>query len=251
MSSRSAPVAGRGQRLDASPLYRQVEAILTQRIAEGVWAPGSLLPAEPEIAADLGVSQGTVRKALDGLERRFLIERHQGRGTFVASQTIDRALEHFFPLVDADGRRSDMTCEVLEAGTRLPTGTEAARLGLREGEAVHWLLRIRRARGRVRLVERIVLPVPCFPAFDRLTPQEIPDQLYVLYQRRFGITVARADDRIGAVAADAATGAILGLPAGAPLLEVERLAFDIQGRPVEARLWLLDSRDDRYHAALS
>src|SRR4029077_18874517 len=47
------------------PLYRQVRDVLVRRIADGVWAAGGTLPSEPDIAADLGVSHGTGRKALD------------------------------------------------------------------------------------------------------------------------------------------------------------------------------------------
>ena len=70
--------------LDRRPLYARTAELLTARIADGTWMPGALIPAEPEIAQELGVSPGTVRKALDALERRRLIERRQGRGTFVA-----------------------------------------------------------------------------------------------------------------------------------------------------------------------
>ena len=54
-------------RPDARPLYAQVESILNARIAAGEWQPGHALPSEPELAQELGVSHGTVRKALDAL----------------------------------------------------------------------------------------------------------------------------------------------------------------------------------------
>src|SRR5205085_5533250 len=67
------------------PLYRQVKELLIKRLGDGSWAPGQLLPSEPEIAAGLGVSPGTVRKALDEMSSESLLVRRQGRGTFVAS----------------------------------------------------------------------------------------------------------------------------------------------------------------------
>src|SRR5919205_918574 len=66
------------------PLYRQVRELLVRRLAEGVWQPGQLLPSEGQLAAELGVSQGTVRKALDSLTAERLLVRRQGRGTFDA-----------------------------------------------------------------------------------------------------------------------------------------------------------------------
>ncbi|MFO0452679.1 MAG: GntR family transcriptional regulator [Pseudomonadota bacterium] len=60
------------------PLYRQVYDSLVRQIAEGAWRPGEALPSEQALAARLGVSQGTVRKALDTLAVEKLIERRQG-----------------------------------------------------------------------------------------------------------------------------------------------------------------------------
>ena len=65
------------------PLYLQLRDALAERIARGEWKPGTVLPAEGNLARELGVSTGTVRKALDLLESEHLLSRRQGRGTFV------------------------------------------------------------------------------------------------------------------------------------------------------------------------
>ena len=69
---------------DFRPLYVQVMEIISKRIEKGEWGPGEVLPAEPKFAEELGVSQGTVRKALDNIARKKIVVRRQGRGTFVA-----------------------------------------------------------------------------------------------------------------------------------------------------------------------
>jgi GntR family transcriptional regulator len=66
------------------PLYLQVKSMLVRRLADGTWIPGASLPSEAMLAAEIGVSQGTVRKALDELASENLLVRRQGRGTFVA-----------------------------------------------------------------------------------------------------------------------------------------------------------------------
>ncbi len=68
-------------RPDARPLYAQVRDALKQDIQEGTWKPGDMLPSEFELAAGYGVSQGTVRKALDALTREHVLVRRQGIGT--------------------------------------------------------------------------------------------------------------------------------------------------------------------------
>ncbi len=71
-------------RFETVPLYQQVMRVLMQRIAAGEYRVS--LPAEGDLARELGVSSGTVRKALDALEAEGVLERRQGRGTFVREQ---------------------------------------------------------------------------------------------------------------------------------------------------------------------
>jgi GntR family transcriptional regulator len=64
-------------------LYRQVDSILREQIGDGLLRAGDRLPSEEALRAEYGISRGTVRQALDALERDGLIERAPGRGTFV------------------------------------------------------------------------------------------------------------------------------------------------------------------------
>ncbi|MCA3040689.1 MAG: GntR family transcriptional regulator, partial [Rhodocyclaceae bacterium] len=66
------------------PLYEQIKALITRSLVVGEWGPGELIPSEFELARRFGVSQGTVRKAIDALAAEFIVVRRQGKGTFVA-----------------------------------------------------------------------------------------------------------------------------------------------------------------------
>src|SRR5207302_253934 len=70
-------------KLSRRPLYMQVCDELIKRMTDGHWKPGSLLPNEIDLARELDVSPGTMRKALDVLEADKLVERRQGHGTVV------------------------------------------------------------------------------------------------------------------------------------------------------------------------
>ena len=83
----------------------KVRNLLAQRIAGGVWPPGSMLPNEMELARELGVSSGTVRKALDILESDRLVLRRQGRGTSVVDQATGDVAARFSNIRDGVGRR--------------------------------------------------------------------------------------------------------------------------------------------------
>lgn len=69
-------------------LYMQVRDHLAHQIARGALKPGTLLPDELELADQLGVSLGTLRKGLEALEKERLITQRHGRGTFVRDHTV-------------------------------------------------------------------------------------------------------------------------------------------------------------------
>ncbi|EFH10770.1 GntR family transcriptional regulator [Teichococcus cervicalis] len=236
-------------RLDARPLYRQVEDILIGRIVGGDWPPGHLLPSEPELAAELGVSQGTVRKALAALEQRHLIDRRQGRGTTVARHTSETARYTFFRVRDLSGRAVVSRIQVVSCVPGTAESGEAALLGLEEGAPVIRLRRIRLLDGSPRIFERCTLSAAVFPGFS-LAPGELPTELYVLFQRSHGVTVSRAEEELSAAPADAETAAALGRPEGTPLLMVQRIAYDVADRAVEVRLSMIDTERHRYAVRL-
>src|SRR5512133_1057451 len=98
-----AHTASEGQALGFNPLYSQVREILILGLAEERWHSGEVLPSEFELADELGVSHGTVRKALHSMTVDGLLVRHQGRGTFVSEYDDARILFHFFKLMPDGG----------------------------------------------------------------------------------------------------------------------------------------------------
>ena len=110
--------------------------------------------------------------------------------------------------------------------------------------------RVRLLRGLACVIETIVLPAARFRGFALPVGEEMQDELYVHYQRHHGVSVARAEDALGATIADARQAALLGLAVGAPLLSVERVARDLADQPVEWRVSLVDTQALRYRVAL-
>ncbi len=81
----------RKPKFQLTPLYIQVRDTFAEDIESGVWAIGTQLPEESELARQFGISAGTVRKALDMLEAEGFLERKQGRGTFVIDKEANEA----------------------------------------------------------------------------------------------------------------------------------------------------------------
>ena len=218
----------------ASPLYVQVKALMLRRLVDGVWRAGAPLPSEFQLAAEFGVSQGTVRKALDELAAENTLVRRQGRGTYVAEHDEARALFHFFHLVGPDGQRRLPDSRVISARAAAAGAEEASRLAIARGDRVLRIHRVRLLDGRPSIHETVVVPLASFPGLEDIRP--LPNTLYDLYQRRWGVTIARAAERLGAVAANAADAEQLGIATGAPLLEIDRIALSLEGKPVEWRV---------------
>ena len=231
---------------DFRPLYNQVKDILVQWIIDGRWAPGEALPSEGRLAQELGVSQGTVRKALDEMAAHRLVVRRQGRGTFVAKHTRQQSLFHFFHIVDKAGQKELPTSRILELRPDRATAEQASRLALPPRSKVIVMTRLRFLAGKPVILERITLPGTPFSQLALPLGEELVDELYVLYQEELGVSVAHASERLRAVKADATTAEMLGLDEGAPLLEIERLALDLEGKPVEWRVSLCDTTLHHY-----
>ncbi len=218
----------------AQPLYAQVRALMMQRLIAGQWRPGEMLPSEFRLADLFGVSQGTVRKALDALAAENVVVRRQGRGTFVAEHDDRRALFHFFHLVGPDGERRLPESRLISVRKGLASRLEAGRLAIGRGAPVIRIRRVRELDGRPAIAETIAVPQRLFP--DLADIREVPNTLYDLYERRYGITIARAVERLAAVAADDRDAKLLDIAPATPLLEIDRTALALDGAPAEWRV---------------
>lgn len=233
---------------DYQPLYAQVKNLLVQRIGSSAWKPGEMLPSEFQLAAEYKVSQGTVRKALLSLEADRLIVRRQGKGTYVARHSRQETLFHFFRMVELDDQRRIPTSVVLTQRTQRATKDQASRLSLELGTMLHAIVRVRSFEGRPAIFERIYVPVTLMPDLTVEAGVEMTDEMYVVYQELYGITIARATERLAAVPATAEETRHLNLDAGTPLLEILRVAHDVNGQPVELRISRCDTTSTRYAA---
>jgi len=230
------------------PLYIRIREALIARLTSGEWKPGTMLPGDAALAAEMAVSHGTMRKAVDSLAADGVLRRHQGKGTFVTEQTPELANYHFFRLVDGSGERV-LPEAVCERVTTAPAGAEAARrLGVAEGETAVLIDRVRAIAGRPAILETVEVPAALMPGLERETP--LPNALYPHYQSRHGIHVISTEDRLSAVAADAAAAKTLEVPQGTPLLLAERVAHDLTGRAVEWRRSRFLSGDLAYAVTL-
>ena len=198
--------------------YAQIIAQIEQAIADGDLAPGDRLPPERALAEEHGVSRMTVRQALQSLEARGLLRRAIGRngGSFVARPKVERDLGTFSGLSEQLARQG------VAAGARV--------LSAGEVDGAVEIVRVRLADGEPFAVERSSFPADRFRA---LLDLDLSGSLYDLLDEHFDAAPVRAVERIEPVLADADDAAALGLRVGAPLMLVDRVAYDGAGLVVE------------------
>jgi GntR family transcriptional regulator len=234
-----------------SPLYQQIKTLILNSLQRAEWAPGEAIPSEMDLAARFKVSQGTVRKAIDELAAENLLVRRQGKGTFVATHAEERVQFRFLRLMPDDGAPANMTRHLIDCKRQRVPAEIARALHLRPSDPVVRVRRLLASNGKPIVLDDIWLPAQLFKGLtaQRLTEHRGP--MYGLFETEFGVRMIRAEEKIRAVAADAASAALLALAPGAPLLSVERLSLTYGDKPVELRRGLYTTASHYYRNDLS
>jgi GntR family transcriptional regulator len=218
------------------PLYAQVKDLIVKRIGSGEWEPGEMIPNEFQLASEFNVSQGTVRKALIALEVDKLIIRRQGRGTYVARHTGQRMLFQFFRIVGHNSQPLIPSSRPLSQTLVKADKRQAELLNVKVGQSLHAITRIRYFENDPAIFEKIYVPVSLMPDLDMVLGKIMVEEMYSIYQERYMTTVARAKDKIRAVAATQEDAKHLRVPLHEPLLEITRVASDLNERTIEMRV---------------
>jgi len=211
------------------PLYFQVAQYLEQMIESGELPMGTRLDNENSLAGQLGLSKPTMRRALEYLVGRGLLVRKRGIGTQVVQAKVTRGVELTSLYDDLAKTGRDPSTTVVSFRIELAPDELAAELGLAAGTPVYVFERLRSADAEPLALMRNHVPEHLM----RLTAADLEEQgLYNLF-RANGIVMRIAKQSIGARVATAAEARALGERKGAPLLVMERSAYDEQGRAVE------------------
>jgi GntR family transcriptional regulator len=227
------------------PLHARLRDDLARRLAAGEWPPDTALPSEAALAAAYGVAVNTLRRAFEQLAREGLVERRQGRGTFVRRPALRGSMLRFFRQAEREGGAEIVPESCILARAVAPLPAWAARgLGVAPGLRGLRLDRVRRWAGSPLLVEEIWLRLPDFARLTKRSPESFGALLYPLYESECARAVARVEDEITVGRADAALAQRLGIVTGEPVVEVSRVAFTAAGVAIEARrAW---GRADRF-----
>jgi GntR family transcriptional regulator len=237
-----------------SPLYQQIKGLILQSLQAGEWKPGEAIPSEMDLAARFRVSQGTVRKAVDELAAENLVVRRQGKGTYVATHAEHHLQYRFLKLMpDSEDRDREGPAQrtVLECKRVRATADVARALALRPGDPVMQVRRILSFGGVPTILEDLWLPGHAFKGLNAEQMTGFVGPTYAMFEIEFGVRMVRAEEKIRAVAADAAQAALLKVEQRTPLLSVERVAYTYNDAPMELRRGLYRTDTHHYRNELS
>lgn len=214
------------------PLYYQIKQALLGAIQQGNMAPGTVLPGEQELCQYYGVSRPTVRQAMQELTAEGYLERHKGKGTFVAHPKInDRFLNKL------QGYNEEMIQKGLLPSTkvlrfeRVRRPDIARKLSLAPEEELFCLERVRFANNEPMVYVETYFPSRQFASLS--TVDFTRESLYAAMLSRCDVQVSRARREIEAVVANAREIALLGLPHISAVCLVKSVAYDETNTAVE------------------
>ncbi len=214
----------------ALPKYIQISEMLIRRIAAGQLGDGTRLPPERDMATDLGISVGTLRKALADLADKRLLERVQGSGNYVRARTDVASVYAFFRLEKVGGGGLP-TAQVLTVD-RLAKPADTPNFGP-SGQG-HRIRRLRRLDDTVVALEEIWLD----GNYVNVGASDLSESLYLFYRRALGLIIGRIEDQIGVATVPAWAPEDFFLPPGMAAGFIERISWAQSGDPVEySRTW--------------
>jgi DNA-binding GntR family transcriptional regulator len=210
------------------PLHEQIRNILTHEIESGEYEETGRLPVESELGERFGVSRITVRRAVSELETAGLVQRRQGRGTFVTPRQATMATMAVGGFSDqflGEGRNSTRTillAERAEASERV-----ASSLGIAAGAPVFHLIRAFRLEGLPIATDEAYYSLERYPDFDTLIDDAT--STYQVLRERYGAKFATVQREIGVGYTSPRSAQWLERPENDPIIAITKLVTDVDG----------------------
>lgn len=231
------------------PLYLQVIDTIKARISQNFWHLGMMIPSENELAKELAVSVGTVKKAFSVLVQEGVLFRRQGKGTFVAGPDFTKSFHRFFRYNSASSSQGVLPgSKVLNINITQPDKKAAEKLMLAKNAKVLKIERLRTLGNEPIVVEDIIIPYKLFKGFEKL---QLEDKLlYPIYNDSFATPIIWANEFLQPDTADEKTADMLLVKPNAPVIKIERIAYTYGDTPVECRFGIGRGDQFRYHIVI-
>lgn len=214
------------------PLYYQLAELIRERIRSGELAAGDQLPAERELAEQVGISRMTVRQATTYLVRDGTLVVKPGVGTFVAEPKLTYDALHLLGFTEETMRHGGVAASrVLAQVVVTPPAAVATKLALAPKETAVKVVRLRSSGETPLLLETTYLPTALCRGLE--DENLATHSLYTLLELRYGLRLRRARQTIEATVANEYESELLQVEAGASMLLLEGVTYTDGDRPTE------------------
>jgi len=215
------------------PLYFQLITLFKRQIHSGMLKPGDMVPSEGQLCAQFGVSRSTVRQALNQLVEENLIIRRRGKGSFIASQKLNRNLNHLYSFSeDMLSLGMKPQSRVLESTVVTAPDDVVSSLRLPSNNTkVFKLTRLRLANNEPILMETTYIPLYLAP--DIISEDFTSTSLYKILELKYNLNLYRAVETVESVRLNKETSSLLKCKSTSGAFSIQRIAYLDTGLPFE------------------
>ena len=203
-------------------------------IDTGELVSGDLIPSEPQLAAKLGVSQGTVKKAIDNLVWENKLYRHQGKGTYVSRIDFNNSLFRYFSYGGAEGK--DVRIDKRTSERHLEKGSKiiCQKMNIPPKSELLYIERIGYIEDKPVMVEYSRWRADLLPGLEN-EDIHIPDLFYAVVVDKYKIPIIKAAETLTAEIATKKTANILNVEINVPVLVLNRMTYTRNNQIIEIR----------------
>ncbi|QRG70051.1 GntR family transcriptional regulator [Brevibacillus choshinensis] len=212
------------------PLYIQLMEVLKEDVNRGVYKVGQQLPPEGELCEMYGVSRITTRRAITELVEAGILQRQQGKGTFVTASKLKReliAVNGFSEFLTQTGKMPQpriISTTILEVDEAI-----AAPLQIPPGTSTLQLKRLHYVNDTPLVWETVYYPLTRFPDLEKHIAESI--STYQVLKKYYDIQPASNLKTLNVIMATQEEAQLLRCSIGSPLYQIDKVAYDEQGTP--------------------
>ncbi|MCP1309087.1 GntR family transcriptional regulator [Paenibacillus tyrfis] len=215
----------------SNPLYVQLKQMIKEEIHRGTYKPGQQLPSESDLCDIYEVSRITARRAILDLVDEGILQRKQGKGTFVKEFKIERELlaaDGFSEFIMTSGETPKS--QILSCGTVKANAELAHYLNVPADEPLLRLKRLLYVNDDPFFIDTTHYPLSLFPALEQYITESV--STYEILKRRYDIVPTSNAKVLNVIYATQAEAELLKCEQGAALFDIFKLAFDAGNRPI-------------------
>ncbi|KPG68485.1 GntR family transcriptional regulator [Enterococcus sp. RIT-PI-f] len=220
------------------PLYEQVEAIIKENILKEVWSKGSKIPTEPELMKELGVSRGTLKRAISSLQQKGYLVQKQGLGTFVHTDIEIPLAEGLYSFSEYFyANNIDFENIILLEKIQYADENIASKLDISVGSAYLCLRRLRKVDGEAVMLIENNINIENAPQIENADFTK--ESLFSIIEKYSKQTVVSSETKYAAVAADMEISNYFKIKEGGPILYQEQVVHLHSNKIIEfAKVWI-------------